>query len=137
MTRHTLARLLALALLASFAVAACRTDPDPPTATPVPYTVTQSNRIAQEWLRQAPTYAFDGIAKSLTLTHATLLRCHGCWDLTYTFTSAHAGYGDRTGQQLAQVIASHEAVLTVEQYAVTAAVLDGRWDELAQQPLPR
>lgn len=134
MTRHTLARLLALALLASFAVAACRSDPDPPTATPVPYTVTQSDRIARAWLQKAPTFAYDGIPGAIALTHATVLSCHGCWQLSYLFSSTHASYGDRTGQALAQVVTTHEAIVTLERYSVTAAVLDGRWDELTQQP---
>jgi hypothetical protein len=53
----------------------------------------------------------------------------------FEFDSSHAGYGDRTGLTLAEVITPHQAVVTVEQGEVTDAVLDGEWDMLSQETL--
>ena len=103
-----------------------------PAPTPPEYTVEESEAIARAFVEESPTYQFDGIEGSLELVHTETLRCPGCWQFTYQFQSAHAGYGDRTGQVLAQVITPHEAMITVEKYEVTGAVMDGRWDIRAQ-----
>lgn len=99
---------------------------------PSVFTLEESENIARAFVEQSPTYQFDGIEGTLELVHTETLRCPGCWQFTYQFQSAHAGYGDRTGQILAQVITPHEAWITVEEYEVTGAVMDGGWDMLAQ-----
>jgi hypothetical protein len=53
--------------------------------------------------------------------------------ITLAFDARHAGYGDRTGQALAQVITPHTAVITVVTGNVVSAVLDHQWDEVHQQ----
>ena len=53
----------------------------------------------------------------------------------YRFDSRQAGYGDRTGQMLAQVITPHEAYVTVENNVVVSAIMDAKWDMLAQSML--
>jgi hypothetical protein len=54
------------------------------------------------------------------------------FQFVYRFDSTQAGYGDRTGQMLAQVITPHEAIITVEKGVVKSAVMDGKWDMLTQ-----
>ncbi len=49
------------------------------------------------------------------------------------FDSRHAGYGDRTGQMLAQVITRHRAEIRVVSDNVVSAILDGQWDEITQK----
>ena len=53
--------------------------------------------------------------------------------ITISFDCSHAGYGDRTGEILAQVITSHKVRLTVVSEEVQGAVIDGEWDEINQR----
>lgn len=106
-----------------------------------------SRDLAEEFVRNSPTFAFDGIAESLELTATAVFtkkiisanapaedEIRG-WEFTFRFESRHAGYGDRTGQMLSQVITPHEAVITVEQGKVISAIMDGKWDILRQSML--
>jgi len=92
----------------------------------------ESRRIAEEFVRNSPTFIFDGIEDALTLTDTLTARCPYCWVFIFEFDSAHAGYGDRTGQALAQVITHHQAVITIEQLEITSAVVDEKWDMMRQ-----
>jgi hypothetical protein len=92
-----------------------------------------SQSVALDFVKQSPTFVFDGIEGSLQMTEAVTLRCPYCWQFVFEFDSAHAGYGDRTGQMLAQVITPHQAIITVENGQVTVAVMDKQWDMLLQQ----
>jgi hypothetical protein len=49
------------------------------------------------------------------------------------FECRQPGYGDRTGQVLAQVITPHEIRIVVSAGEVLSAVIDGEWDELNQR----
>jgi len=57
------------------------------------------------------------------------------WQFVFKFESRQAGYGDRTGQALAEVITPHEAIITVAQDEVTSAMMDDKWDMLTQRML--
>ena len=52
------------------------------------------------------------------------------WEVVVAFTSANAGYGDRSDQMVATVITDHIITVTVEGDSVSAAVIDESWDEL-------
>jgi hypothetical protein len=91
--------------------------------------------IAQQFLKNSPTYKFDGIEETIKLQETLTLRCPYCWQFIFTFDSRHTGYGDRTGQMLAQVITPHTARITIEQGKVTYAVLDNKWDMLKQEKI--
>ncbi len=95
----------------------------------------ESREIAEEFVEDSPTFVFDGIEDSLVLTDTLALQGPYCWQFVFEFDSSHAGYGDRTGLTLAEVITPHQAVVTVEQGEVTDAVLDGEWDMLSQETL--
>jgi hypothetical protein len=91
--------------------------------------------IARESLTQAPTFKFDGMPETLQVTDVVVLESFPeQYVVTLTFDSRHAGYGDRTGLVLAQVITSHVAVIRVVQEQVVSAVLDQQWNELNQEP---
>lgn len=92
----------------------------------------ESQRIAEEFVRNSPTFSFDGIEDTLRLTDTLTARCPCCWVFTFEFDSRHAGYGDRTGQVLAQVITPHRAAVAVEQLEITSAVMDEKWDMIKQ-----
>jgi outer membrane murein-binding lipoprotein Lpp len=110
------------------------------------FTEEASRQIAEEFVLNSPTFVFDGIENTLVLTNTAAFTkavispdapAHDTrgWEFTFEFESRHAGYGDRTGQVLAQVITPHEAVITVEQGEVTSAVMDGEWDMINQEML--
>ena len=86
----------------------------------------QGQQIAEEFVKMEATFRFDAIPETLTLTSTTSI-ANG-WKYTLEFDSRHAGYGNRTGQELAQVITHHSAVVTVISGAVASSIMDNRWD---------
>lgn len=92
----------------------------------------ESQTIAEEFARNSPTFVYDGIEGTLTLTDTLTARCPYCWVFIFEFDSRHAGYGDRTGQVLAEVITHHRAVISFEQLEITSAVMDDKWDMIKQ-----
>jgi hypothetical protein len=96
------------------------------------YSKQQSEETAREFVKNSPTFEYDGIEDTLKLTEDEKSEDKYGWKFTYEFSSRHAGYGDRSGQVLAQVITSHEATITVEDGAVVKAVLDEKWDMISQ-----
>jgi len=89
-----------------------------------------SQKIEIDFLQNSPTFRFDGIENTLKLSGA-----EEGWEFGYQFQSRHAGYGDRTGLILAQVITHHRAEIVVKHGEVARAVLDGKWDMLRQKML--
>ena len=125
--------IITFAIITALLLGGCGgTEPTPtePTQTTSPggYTEQESQQIALEFLTNEATYLFDGIEETVKLVKTETLRCPSCWTFVYQFDSRHAGYGDRTGQMLAQVITPHEAAITVVQGDIAGAVMDGRWD---------
>ena len=90
---------------------------------------------AEEFVKHSPTFIFDGIEDSLELVETLYPDIENAWQFVYHFQSRHAGYGDKTGQMLAQMITPHEAIVTVENGVVKSAVMDEKWDMIAQQML--
>ncbi|MDD4876881.1 MAG: DUF3221 domain-containing protein [Dehalococcoidales bacterium] len=90
---------------------------------------------ALEYLTNSPTFKFDGIQGSIEITDAVPLSISISWTFIYEFESAHAGYGNREGRILAQVITPHTAYITVQQGEITTAQLDNTWDILKQREL--
>jgi len=91
----------------------------------------QIKALAESWIREAPTYKYDGSGlvlvdyvqqESFPVRHV----------LTYNFTSSHAGYGDRSGKVTAQVITDHTIKITIIDGTVDSAIIDGVWDEMGQ-----
>lgn len=90
-------------------------------------------KIAKDFIVQAPTFKFDGIVETLSVVDAVTLESFPVhYIVTITFDSRQAGYGNREGQILAQVITSHTAKVTVVSDKVVSATLDNTWDELKQ-----
>lgn len=88
----------------------------------------RSKQIAQEAAENAPTYQFDG--SDLKFESSEALTCPNCWEFTFSFSSRYAGYGDRTGQILAQVITPHQIRVNVDDEEVVVVVTDRTFDEL-------
>jgi len=94
-----------------------------------------AQQAADALVRNEATFVFDGIEDTLQLAETRRFDVAGyyLWEFVYTFDSRHAGYGDRTGQALAQVITPHEVVVNVEKGEVKSAMMDGKWNMLTQQ----
>jgi len=94
----------------------------------------EAKEIARQWtVASSPTYKFDGY--DLKFKSVGLLKCPYCYQFDFSFKSTHAGYGDRTGQNLLQVITAHVISVTVNQGKVTEAVTDDAFDEIKVQSL--
>lgn len=98
------------------------------------FTEGKSLAFAQNYLINAPTYKFDGVNQSVQVVNSKTIGQNG-WEFSFTFSCSHAGYGDRTGQVLAQVITTHSARIQVVNGKVTSAILDDKWDEFNQKML--
>lgn len=100
------------------------------------YTENEAKIIAIHYLKNSPTFKFDGIAESVQVTGAYRARTlTPTWLVSISFECRHAGYGDRTGMMLAQVITPHQMGIIVEEGRVIEAVIDDRWDELNQHEI--
>ena len=93
----------------------------------------ESQQIALDYLLNSPTFVFDGMDDTVELTETITARCPSCWVFEYEFQSRHAGYGNRTGQMLAQVITNHKASIAVEKGVVTRAIMDNKWNMVTQE----
>ena len=95
--------------------------------------------IALNWLINAPTFKFDGVEGSARVVDSWLAQTFAApafWGVVIEFDCLHAGYGDRTGQMLAQVITHHVVTIHVTEGVVTLAPIDDVWDELKQERHP-
>lgn len=90
----------------------------------------RSKEIAQEAAENAPTYQYDGYDLKFESSEAFL--CPRCWEFTFSFLSRHTGYGDRSGQVLAQMMTPHLIRVTVENEEIVVVVTDRTFDELKQ-----
>lgn len=97
-------------------------------------TENDSREIAKEFVKNSPTYVFDGFdLKSMETLYPEITGHPNLYTFLFEFESRHGGYGDRTGQQLLEVITPHEAHVTVENGEVIKAVLDSKWDMIDQE----
>ena len=98
------------------------------------YTQENAVLIATQFLKGSPTYSFDGIEGSMKVEEVVIAESYPIqYFITISFDCSHAGYGDRTGEILAQVITSHKVRLTVVSEEVQGAVIDGEWDEINER----
>jgi hypothetical protein len=91
----------------------------------------QIKALAESWIKAAPTYTYDGSdlrfvryvqQEPFPVRHV----------LNYTFTSSHAGYGNRSGMMTAQIITDHTIQIVIIDGNVDSAVIDEKWDEKGQ-----
>ena len=55
--------------------------------------------------------------------------------MTAEFTSRQAGYGDRTGMMMAEMLTTHQCVITIDESnkVLSGAVMDGQWNMINQK----
>lgn len=97
----------------------------------------ESEEIARNYLLNSPTFKFDGIEDSLELVATYQAACPYCWQFVFEFQCQHAGYGDRTGQTLPEVITPHTAGIIVEQGEAISAIMDDKWDMIKQKMIEK
>jgi len=95
------------------------------------HTEDASRKIAEEFVRQEATFRFDGIPETLEVVNTTAIG--DGWQFTIEYESRHAGYGDRSGEALLEVITPHTCLVTVENGEVVAGVMDQKWDMIEQK----
>lgn len=92
-------------------------------------------RVAESFLRNSPTFRFDGLPDSVDLLGVAAGDCGACREFTFGFESSHPGYGDRSTMTLDGAVTQHKAMITIEDGLVTAARIDNVWDVLTQRPV--
>ncbi|MDD5511844.1 MAG: hypothetical protein PHI12_13685 [Dehalococcoidales bacterium] len=95
----------------------------------------RSMEIAREFLIASPTFSFDGIEESLELIETLYPEIEFARQFIFEFDCRHPGYGDRTGEILAQVITHHQASIAIERYQVVSAIMDEEWDMIQQKQI--
>ncbi len=95
----------------------------------------RSQQIAKDFVKESPTFFFDGIPFSLRLTNIATNECSNCWTITYDFSCLHDGYGDRSRTAQSALITPHAATIIMDQYEIIQADLDGYWDMLTQKKM--
>lgn len=93
----------------------------------------KNQQTAEEFVKLESTFRFDGMPETLEVTSTTSVS--NGWEYTIEFDSQHAGYGNRSGQILAQVITHHRAKVTVQDGQVTKAIMDDIWDMIEQKTI--
>jgi len=96
----------------------------------------EAMQMAKKFVKNSLTYQFDGYdLKHQETLYPDLVDCERCYTFVFSFKSRHAGYGNRSGQMLAQVITPHEAHVTVHEGEIITALLDNKWDMINQRQI--
>ena len=93
----------------------------------------ESRLAAEDFLRNSPTFTFDGIKESIEQAAEVEAAGPEKWRFLFSFYSEHDGYGDRTDEQLDLKETYHEAYITVKDGEVIKAVIDDYWDMIDQE----
>ncbi|MBD3260842.1 MAG: hypothetical protein GF334_04065 [Candidatus Altiarchaeales archaeon] len=88
---------------------------------------------AREFVRNSPSYAFDG--GNLRFIDSSNLECRYCWRYDFAFDSLHPGYGNRSNHDLKQLITPHNVSVVVEWGVVVWARIDSEYDMINQRKI--
>ena len=133
MMKHLLLLVSLMAVTSVFMASACSSGEAGQSTGPQGISQEESQEIARQYVINEPTFVFDGMGETLALVNTTTLKCPYCWEFAYQFDCRQAGYGNRTGLMVAQVITPHTARIVVQEGNVTSAVMDGSWDMMGQK----
>jgi spore germination protein GerM len=93
------------------------------------FSTIEAQELARQWIENnAPTYVFDG--ESLELLNQEEIIENSLYSFVFQFKSRGAGYGDRSGQIIAQVITDHTIEIVIDNKEVIKAVTDEIYSEL-------
>ncbi|MCD1295846.1 hypothetical protein CUJ83_12655 [Methanocella sp. CWC-04] len=99
------------------------------------YTPDHAVLVAKNFVMNDETYKFDGIPDTLNVYYWDTLRMPYTYAIAAEFTSAHGGYGDRTGVPVTQALTHHNARIIVSKGKVISAIMDSRWDMINEKPI--
>lgn len=95
-----------------------------------------TEQIAINFLKNGATYSFDGVEGSIAILDSYTLESYPVQHVVViSFDTSHAGWGNREGTFIAQVITNHVIEITIVEGEVVSAVIDDRWDELNQEQI--
>jgi len=95
----------------------------------------ESLRIAEDFLRNSPTYKYDGVEGSIKHVETLEAFCPYCWGFVFEFECLNTGYGDRSNKQVSTGITRHKARISVSQGKVDGGTIDDIWDMMTQQEI--
>lgn len=104
-----------------------------PAVRPVTCTQDQAVSLAEQFIRNTPTYTFDGIDGSIKKIKVEPVDNGKFWNLSYIFQSKHPGYGDRSNQVLAEQVTEHSVKISIQGCTVVSAICDKSYDMLTNQ----
>ena len=89
---------------------------------------------ARQFTETHPTFLYDGIPESLNLNLVSVMetKTTPVYIVEANFDSRHSGYGDRTGEFVAQQITPHIMRIMISERGISSATIDGIWDEVNQ-----
>jgi hypothetical protein len=93
----------------------------------------ESQRVAEEFVKQEVTYRIGSMPSTFKLI-STATVANG-WEYEFEFDSWYAGYGDRSGQVMAQLKTHHTVKIAVQNGVVKSAIMDAVWDMMNQRML--
>jgi hypothetical protein len=88
-------------------------------------------RIAENFITSEATYRFDGMKDTLKLE--IMDTYPDGYVVAGSFTSAHGGYGDRTGQFVTEALTPHTCIIIISNGRVESAMMDGSYDMITQK----
>ena len=93
-------------------------------------------KTAIDFLVNSPTFSFDGIIESITVMEIYSIENDPTqYVVVLVFNTSHAGWGDREGTFVAQIITPHVIKITIVEDEVIEAIIDDVWDEINQAQL--
>jgi hypothetical protein len=96
--------------------------------------INEALTLAKQFVMDDPTFKFDGMIETLK---ADMDDSVDPAVVTVDFTSAHAGYGDRAGMVLAEVLTPHKCIVKIADGQVKSAIMDETWDMLSQKEIAK
>ncbi len=97
------------------------------------YTQEGAVHVAERYLRNMPTFSFDGIEDTVEVIGVETLRTPNTWGVSIGFTSRNGGYGDRAGQMVITALQDHITWIVVNNGKVIEAITDGVFDEINEE----
>lgn len=95
------------------------------------YTDDYMEKIAVQYLKNAPTFKLYGIQESIGIESVEALDFL-TWIVNISFERLYTGYGERSTITLLQVVTSHHIQIKIRDGVVVEAVIDDFWNETSQ-----
>jgi hypothetical protein len=95
----------------------------------------QAISLTEQFIKNTPTYTYDGVAGSIKKMTVAATENGQAWQTSYIFKSKHPGYGDRSNQVLAETITEHSVQITIRDCRIVTATCDKNYDLLTNKQI--